>query len=87
MSNEVCKAKFCKASVHEDMFMCTEHWHMLPAELRRRIYRHYRNGGKVEGQVWIDTCQQAQEVVQKKLFERCIQSHESGCRCWSLQAT
>jgi hypothetical protein len=67
------------------MFMCPDHWNLLPAEMRRKIYRHYRNGaGPTQG--WAAETAEAQDVLEQKLFERCIQTHGIDCGCWKREA-
>jgi len=66
--------------------MCYKHWTMVPADLRRLIWRHYRNGQEVDkspSAEYLEVAKKAQDSVQKKEFEACLQSHGSECGCWS----
>lgn len=81
MSLEHCPAHGCGVPVGPDTFMCPDHWYLLSAEIRRKVVRFYRSG---DGRNGLDQelLKDAQEAVEKKLFERCIQTHGAGCVCW-----
>lgn len=68
--------------------MCYRHWTMVPADLRRLIWRHYRNGQEVDknpSAEYLEVARKAQDSVLKKEFEACLQNHGSECGCWSRQ--
>lgn len=67
------------------MFACEEHWVQIPAAIRREIWRHYKNGQEVyktPSLDWIAAARKAQEAVEQKEFERCLQNHGAECGCW-----
>lgn len=76
-----CHARGCGVATSPDMFMCPEHWYLLPAEIRRQVVRWYRGGetGKAADQGWFED---AQKAVERKLFEKCLQAHGPSCACW-----
>lgn len=39
-----CHAIQCERTVPPAMFMCRDHWYMVPKRLRGRIWKHYRPG-------------------------------------------
>lgn len=66
--------------------MCFKHWSMVPADLRKLIWRHYRNGQEVDknpSAEYLQVAKKAQDSVQKREFESCLQNHGSECGCWS----
>jgi hypothetical protein len=68
------------------MFMCSRHWTLVPADLRRIIWRRYRNGQEIDKSPsieYLEVTKKAQDAVQQKEFEACLQSHGGTCGCWS----
>ena len=66
--------------------MCYAHWTLVPADLRRLIWRHYRKGQEVDQKPsaeYLEAAKKAQESVQQREFEACLQNHGSECGCWS----
>jgi hypothetical protein len=81
--NCFCHARYCGAAVRPDQFMCYKHWILVPADLRRLIWRHYRNEiEKSPSAEYLEAVKKAQEAVQQKEFEACLQTHGSECGCW-----
>lgn len=39
-----CHAEGCQRTVKPSLFMCREHWRMVPPALQQRIWRHFRPG-------------------------------------------
>lgn len=81
-----CHARYCGKPVRPDLFMCYTHWTLVPADLRRLIWRHYRKGQEVDknpSAEYLDVARKAQDAVQQKEFEACLQNHGSECGCWS----
>lgn len=81
----VCHARRCGVMLPPDIYMCPSHWGMVSAETRRRIWKHYKasqEGGKPATQDWLDATRDAQEAVERKEFEICIQNHGADCGCW-----
>lgn len=77
----VCHAKHCGIVVRPDLFMCLPHWNLVPADLRRLISRHYRNGQENSAE-YLEVAEKAQEAVQQREFQACLQTHGSECGCW-----
>lgn len=63
--------------------MCYPHWTMVPADLRRLIWRHYQEVDKKPSIEYLEAAKKAQESVQQREFEACLQNHGSECGCWS----
>lgn len=47
MTTHTCHAYGCNISVEPRLFMCSRHWFMVPARLRREIRRTYRLGQEI----------------------------------------
>lgn len=45
--SHTCHAKGCNKEVPPKMFMCMRHWHMLPQDKQRAIWREYQEGQEV----------------------------------------
>lgn len=85
MDIHFCHARNCGTPVRPDLFMCRGHWLMIPAELRRLIWRHYRKGQEIDKtptMAYLEVTRKAQEAVEKKEFEACFQAHGADCGCW-----
>ncbi len=39
-----CAARGCQVRVPASRLMCLDHWRMVPADIQRRIWAHYRPG-------------------------------------------
>jgi len=81
-----CHAKHCGNPVRPELFMCLRHWTLVPADLRRLIWRHYRKGQEVDKNPsleYLEVTKKAQEAVEKREFEACLQSHGVDCGCWN----
>lgn len=46
-SEHHCHARGCKAQVPPAKFMCPRHWAMIPAELQRAVWQHFRPGQEI----------------------------------------
>lgn len=45
--SHVCHALRCNAPVPPKMFMCRQHWFMLPKPMRDKVWALYRDGQEV----------------------------------------
>lgn len=45
-----CHAKGCNVPVPPKMLMCLRHWRMVPCEIQRRVWAHYRPGQEIDKQ-------------------------------------
>lgn len=77
-----CHARYCGTPVRPDLFMCYGHWVLVPADIRRLVWRHYRSDDKTPSVEYQEVIKKAQDAVEKKEFESCLQSHGSECGCW-----
>jgi hypothetical protein len=85
MDIHLCHARNCGAPVRPELFMCRTHWMMVPADLRRLIWRHYRRGQEVDknpSMEYLEVAKKAQDAVQRREFEACFQNHGTECECW-----
>jgi hypothetical protein len=64
------------------MYLCETHWNLLPVDVRRKVYKHYKIDGNAAVS-WQETICEVEEALQKRLFERCLQTHAPNCGCWS----
>ena len=48
MPEHRCHARACKAPVPPKMFMCKQHWYMLPKDTRDAVWANYRPGQEVD---------------------------------------
>lgn len=44
----VCHARRCQRKVPPRLFMCRQHWHLVPSELQRQVWKHYRPGQEID---------------------------------------
>lgn len=44
MSAHICHARGCKTPVKPELLMCFKHWKMVPRNLQRNVWKHYRRG-------------------------------------------
>jgi hypothetical protein len=47
MSEHTCHARGCTMHVPPRLLMCSRHWRLVPAELKRAIWLHYRRGQEI----------------------------------------
>lgn len=50
MTIHTCHAINCSRQINPKYFMCPKHWAMVPANLQREIWKHYRQGQEVDKQ-------------------------------------
>lgn len=43
-----CHAKNCKKEVPPSLFMCFQHWKMVPKPLQAEVWKHYRPGQEID---------------------------------------
>ncbi len=48
MSEHLCHAKNCTVPVPPHLLMCFKHWTMVPRNLQKLVWRHYRPGQEIE---------------------------------------
>lgn len=48
--SHTCHADGCHAAVPPKLFMCLKHWRMVPRDMQRAIWRHYRPGQEIDKQ-------------------------------------
>lgn len=66
MSARVCPAPRCLEVIPMGLIMCTEHWGLVPADLRRKIYALYhrlRRGDTTAGELFREALEQAVDHV------------------------
>ena len=73
MKPHICHAAGCNVPVPPQLLMCDPHWFMVPAKLRREVWRHYRPGqerDKEPSAVWREAADNAIAAVAAK-EDRC----------------
>jgi hypothetical protein len=53
--SHTCHARGCVTDVRPTLLMCIRHWRLVPTELQRAVYTHYRDGqcdDKQPSQAW-----------------------------------
>lgn len=43
-SDHHCHARGCTVATKSEMLMCLRHWRMVPKQLQREVWKHYRAG-------------------------------------------
>jgi len=69
MSEHFCHAKACEVVIPPKMLMCKRHWFMVPADLRKAVWREYRPGqevGKEPTAEYLGAARNAIEAVQAR---------------------
>lgn len=69
MSEHFCHAKTCKVIVPPKRLMCKRHWFMVPADLRKAVWREYRPGQEVDKEptaAYLEAAQKAITAVQAR---------------------
>lgn len=64
-----CHAKLCQIVVPPKMFMCRQHWYMVPFKLRRAIWAAYVPGQEIRkdpSREYLAVAQEAIEAVALK---------------------
>jgi hypothetical protein len=73
MAAHTCHAKGCKVEVSPELLMCLKHWRMVPRELQRQVWLHYRPGqcdDRRPSRDWLDAADAAIKAVAEKEAER-----------------
>lgn len=64
-----CHAIGCERIVRPEMLMCYWHWGMVPKEIQKRVWKHYRDGqceDKNPSKEWHEAADEAIRAVAKK---------------------
>lgn len=67
--SHTCHARECQKEVPPVMLMCRRHWAMVPKDIQRRVWAHYRRGqcdDKNPSREWIDAANDAITAVAEK---------------------
>lgn len=48
MSAHLCHARGCQVPVPPKLLMCKRHWRMVPKDLQREVWAHYRPGQEID---------------------------------------
>lgn len=57
-----CHANGCNKPCRPELLMCPAHWRMVPEDVQRAVYAHYRHGQCVDmrpSQEWFNAAQEA----------------------------
>lgn len=69
-----CFVPSCKASIPVSFLMCFKHWKMVPKDLQRAVWRHFKDGqqfdhGKISGD-YVDAARAAADFVEQKCYAK-----------------
>lgn len=68
-----CHARGCRKEVPPRMLMCLQHWRMVPHDLQRKVWQHYRPGQEVDknpSDTYLEVAREAVLAVYGKELER-----------------
>lgn len=68
-----CQIPHCRALIPDDRLMCLKHWRMVPRDLQRDVWRHYRQGqcGDMRpSEAYLGAARAAVQAVQNKLQKK-----------------
>ena len=68
-SLHLCHARGCGRSIPPRLLMCLRHWRMVPIDIQRRIWKHYRPGqekDKRPSAEYLEVMKEAIAAVAKK---------------------
>jgi len=63
LPEHLCHAKNCKVQVPPSMFMCRDHWYMLPKVMRDILWALYSPGQEITKTPSQDYLEHAQECI------------------------
>lgn len=72
-SHHTCHIPNCTAAVPPERLMCVKHWRMVPRDLQRDVWRHYRKGqcdDKNPSTAWLNAAHAAIAAVENKLTKK-----------------
>lgn len=46
----LCHAHGCREAINPRLLMCLRHWKMVPPELQKAVWKHYRAGQEIDKQ-------------------------------------
>lgn len=82
-SFHTCHWPGCTEQVPPKLWGCKKHWFMLPADIRREIWRTYRPGQELQkdpSREYIAAAREAQEWIERKLSIRTDRPATDGGR-------
>lgn len=47
-SLHLCHARGCGVPIPPHLLMCLRHWRMVPIDIQRRVWKHYRKGQEID---------------------------------------
>lgn len=65
----LCHAKNCTIAVPPRLLMCIRHWRMVPLDIQRLVWKHYRPGQEIDKRPtreYLAVMQQAIDAVAAK---------------------
>ena len=68
----LCHAKGCQIPVPPKLLMCLRHWRMVPKDIQRLIWHHYRPGQEIDKKPtaeYLQVMQMAIDAVAKREAE------------------
>lgn len=65
----LCHATGCTVEVPPKLLMCPRHWRMVPPDIQRAVWRHYRPGQEIDKRPtkeYLEVMKLAIEVVEER---------------------
>lgn len=59
----LCHAKGCTIPVPPKMLMCKRHWYMVPINIQRKVWLHYRPGQEIDKRPTREYLEVMQEAI------------------------
>jgi len=71
--SHVCHAMGCGTEIEPKLFMCLNHWRMVPKQLQQSVWKHYRPGqedDKNPTKEYLNVTDSVQWFVRGREYER-----------------
>jgi len=68
-SLHLCHARGCGRPIPPRLLMCLRHWRMVPIDIQRRVWKHYRRGQEIDkrpSKEYLEVMKEAIEYVARK---------------------
>lgn len=69
-----CLIANCTAMIPSGSVMCLKHWRMVPKEMQRDVWRHYRAGDVRQSLAYQNAAKAAAQAVEEKLLKKAERS-------------
>ncbi len=76
-----CAAEGCHLQIRSGLFMCIDHWHLVPSRVKtelRAAWRNYSRFGLEAYKEYSESCTRAIVAVREKEIKRQIKNQSTG---------